>query len=173
MHSDHEHVAAGPDQTGDVELLHQPAAGGDPDLLAVQPDPVERLGAVEAQQETLDIPVRQVEGAPVVAGRVLVRHVRRVDRETGTGCWCRSAGRTRRPGGSTQCDGTTMVAQSPSSKSTAAGPSSRPRTVADQRNRHSPFRLSCGASLSTHARGRPRRPRSGKNSSRYAVTLAP
>ena len=71
------------DHPGDVELLHQPAAGSDADLGAVHPHPVPRLHPVEAQQDALG-PAHgsgQLERAAVVPGRVLVGHVGRLDRE--------------------------------------------------------------------------------------------
>ena len=81
VHPDQDHVGAGPDQIGDVELLDQPAAFADPDLLAVQPDAIDRLDAVEPQQHPFALPVRKVEGAAMITGGVLVRDVRRIDRE--------------------------------------------------------------------------------------------
>ena len=81
VHPDQQDVLTRADQFGDVELGHQTAAGRDADLGAVQPDPVGRLGAVEAEQDPLHVPVREVERTPVVARRVLVGHVRRVDRK--------------------------------------------------------------------------------------------
>ncbi len=83
--ADGQHVRARPQRVGDVELLHQAAALADADLHAVQPDAVERLDAVEADQRpgppTVVDPAGRLERAPVVAGRVVVGHVRRVERE--------------------------------------------------------------------------------------------
>ena len=81
VHPHHDHVSAGTEEFADVELLSQPATLSHPDLGPVQPDPVDRFDPVEPQQNPGQIPVGQIEVAPVFAGRILVRHVRRIDRE--------------------------------------------------------------------------------------------
>ncbi len=78
---DQDDVLPGGEQVGDVELLDQSAAPADPDLVAVQPDAVDRLHAVEPQQDPLGVPVRAREAAPVVGAGVLVGDVRGIDRE--------------------------------------------------------------------------------------------
>ncbi len=83
MHPHHQQIRARPDGVRHVELLRQPTARTDPDLDAVEPHPVPRLDPVEAQQHRPGVAERgrQVEPSPVVTGRVVVRHVRRIDRE--------------------------------------------------------------------------------------------
>lgn len=76
-------VPARSDHASDVELLSEPAAGADADLDAVHPEAVPRLHSVEAQHHRLGpVPrLRHLDGASVVAGRILVGHERRLGRE--------------------------------------------------------------------------------------------
>src|SRR5690606_26049117 len=78
--ADGQYVPPRPQIRPGVELGGQPAAGGEAQLVPVQPDLRVRFDALEADPAAAPA-LRQVEGAPVVAGRVLGRHVRRVDRE--------------------------------------------------------------------------------------------
>lgn len=83
VHPDGERVAPRPEQMAHGELVRQPGSLELAEIRAVQPDPGAGLDPVEAQHRTaVGGPVhRQVEEAQMVAGRVLGRHVRRVDRE--------------------------------------------------------------------------------------------
>ena len=118
VHPHDEHVAAGDEQAGDVELLHQPAALADPDLGAVEHHPVHRLDAVEAQQHPRDVPVRTARRS--AGGRPPgSRRGRAAGRSgTGTARWCTADGRIAR------CRPEGRAA--PSATARAASPSCRP-----------------------------------------------
>jgi hypothetical protein len=79
VHPHRDDVVTRPDGRGDVELVGQPAAARVADLLAVDPDPEQRLHPVEAQHDPLGVlpAAGQVEVAAVVAGRVLVTVLRK------------------------------------------------------------------------------------------------
>ncbi len=83
MHADPEHVLAGDEQLRHVELGREAAAGRPARLDAVDPERREPLDPVGAQQHALGVRERrrELERAPVLAGRVRVGHVRRVDGE--------------------------------------------------------------------------------------------
>jgi hypothetical protein len=83
VHAHRDHVVARPQRGAHVELVGQPAAARRADLGAVHPDAEERLDAVEPQHDPpVTEPVRgHLDAAAVVAGRVLVGHVRSVDGE--------------------------------------------------------------------------------------------
>ena len=75
-------VEAGVDPGGDVEFRWQPAAFAEPDLFAVDPDMKRGIHAFKAQPNLAVVPVvADKEVADVGAGRVLGRHVGRIDRE--------------------------------------------------------------------------------------------
>ena len=83
VHAHREHVLlARAQQRPDVELGRQAAAHRHPELDAVEPRPQARVDALEAQDRVRPRPLaRHREAAQVVARRVLVGHVRRLDRE--------------------------------------------------------------------------------------------
>ena len=77
-------VLAHPEFRRDIEFLRQAAAPDDAHLDAVEVHDRDRIHPGEAQHRTATVghePVRNVEAPPVVAGRVGVRHERRLDRE--------------------------------------------------------------------------------------------
>ena len=78
----HLELVLGLQQVPDRELVHEPAPVRVAQLHAVQPRPQVRVGAAEAQHRVALGPAAgERERAPVLARRVLVRHVRRVDGE--------------------------------------------------------------------------------------------
>ena len=83
VHADRDDIVAGPDQRGDVELPHEPAAhavaGGGP----VDEQREAGVHALETDhRRPAEVPVRRKrEGPPVLSGGVGVGHMRRVDRE--------------------------------------------------------------------------------------------
>ena len=165
VHPDHDQVAAGPEGVGDVELLHQPAALADTDLGAVQPHPIDRFDAVEPQQRAFRRPSpdarRCADSRPSGC-----RRARAAGRSgTGTARWCRSAGRTGRRRSAPSATAPRWCPSRRRRSSGSAAASSSPARLGDQRNRHSPFRLSCGASETSQARGRTRSPWPGARSS--------
>ena len=84
VHPDREQVllTRRADHTGHVELGRQPAAGDNPQLGPVQPDPGTRVHPVEAEHDPARRPAgRHAEPDPVVPGRVVGRHPGRVHRE--------------------------------------------------------------------------------------------
>ena len=81
VHAHVQDVATRHGLVGHVQLLGQPAAAHHADLDAVQGDDGDRLDAVEPQVDPVAEPVGEVERDAVVAGRVLVGHVRRLDGE--------------------------------------------------------------------------------------------
>ena len=82
VHAHREHVLlARPQRPADVELRRQPAPPRGPDVRAVHPRAHARVDALEPQHHSVRPRRRHVEPAAVVAGRVLVRDVRRIDRE--------------------------------------------------------------------------------------------
>ena len=77
-----QHIAPGPQQMPDLELVRQSAALEVPQLLPVEPHPRTGLHPAEMQYRGPLAPAfRQIEELPVIAGRVLVGHPRRVDGE--------------------------------------------------------------------------------------------
>ena len=81
MDANQDHILACAHDIGDVELLHQPAALANPDLDAVQPHAVDRFDTVETKQHPLGRPVRQLEAAAMITGRVFIGNMWWVDRE--------------------------------------------------------------------------------------------
>jgi hypothetical protein len=81
MDADEDHILPGPYDVRDVELLHQPAAFANPDLDAVQPNAVDRLDTVEAQQHPLRGPFRHLKAAPIITSGILIGNVGHIDRE--------------------------------------------------------------------------------------------
>jgi hypothetical protein len=81
--ADREHVVlTRAQQLADVELGREPAAHRLAELDAVEPRPQARVDALEAQDHVHPGPLgRHLEAAQVVARGVLVRDVRRLDRE--------------------------------------------------------------------------------------------
>jgi hypothetical protein len=82
MHPYGQHVAAREQVRRDVELGRQSAAHGPAQFVTVEPRGEAGVHTVEAQDRRPVRPGRrEIEGAAVVTGRILVWNVRRVDRE--------------------------------------------------------------------------------------------
>ncbi len=79
--ADRDQVLPGPELVGDVELDRQPGAGVLADRGAVHRHHSSRVGALQPEVPAPGGRRRQVEGPPVVAGRVVRRGTGHVDRE--------------------------------------------------------------------------------------------